>query len=89
LGWWPPDALTKKSFASIRIWKLRTLPKRSPTDVRRGGSSLAHVLAECTDLELRLSALLQSSPLPPQPDINSVECYVMDTYAAAWAEQQV
>jgi predicted nucleotidyltransferase len=71
-----------------------SLPMREPVrshlmDVRRGGSSLAHVLAECTDLELRLSALLQSSPLPPQPDINSVECYVMDTYAAAWAERQV
>jgi hypothetical protein len=33
-------------------------------------------------LELRLSALLESSPLPPEPHINRVECFVMDTYAA-------
>jgi uncharacterized protein len=54
--------------------------------VREGRSNLADVLAECTDLELRLSALLDSSPLPPEPDLRTVECFVMDTYAAAWAK---
>jgi uncharacterized protein len=57
-------------------------------DVRNGRSNLADVLAECTQLELRLSALLDSSPLPPQPDLKTVEDFVMDTYAAAWATQQ-
>jgi predicted nucleotidyltransferase len=71
-----------------------SLPMREPSrrhlmDVRRGRSNLAEVLAECTELELRLSALLESSPLPPEPDINQVECFVMDTYAVAWATPQV
>jgi hypothetical protein len=49
-------------------------------DVRRGRSNLADVLAECTELELRLSTLLESSPLP-EPETNQVESFVMDAYA--------
>jgi uncharacterized protein len=68
-----------------------TLPMREPVrhhlmDVRQGRSNLADVLAECTQLELRLGALLDSSPLPLEPDLKTVECFVMDTYAAAWAK---
>ena len=70
-----------------------TLPMREPVrshlmDVRRGRSNLADVLAECTELELRLSELLDTSPLPPAPDTSHVESFVMETYAAAWAAQQ-
>jgi predicted nucleotidyltransferase len=66
-----------------------TLPMRDPVrshlmDVRNGRSNLADVLAECTQLELRLAALLDSSPLPLEPDLRTVERFVMDTYAAAW-----
>ena len=68
-----------------------TLPMRGPVrdrlmNVRQGRSNLAEVLAECTELELRLSALLESSPLPLEPDLKTVECFVMDTYAAAWTK---
>ncbi len=67
-----------------------TLPMREPVrsrlmEVRQGRSNLAAVLAECTELELRLTALLESSPLPPEPDVNRVERFVIDTYEAAWA----
>jgi hypothetical protein len=55
-------------------------------DVRQGRSNLADVLAECTQLELRLAGLLNSSPLPLEPDLKTVECFVMDTDAAAWAK---
>lgn len=70
-----------------------TLPMREPVrshlmDVRRGRNNLADVLAECTQLELRLKALLDSSPLPPEPDLATVERFVIDTYAAAWASRQ-
>jgi predicted nucleotidyltransferase len=70
-----------------------TLPIAEPVrnhlmDVRRGRSNLADVLTECTALELRLSDLLDSSPLPPEPDLKTVESFVMDTYAAAWAARQ-
>lgn len=69
-----------------------TLPIREPIrshlmDVRRGQSNLADVLTECTQLELRLSELLDSSPLPPEPDLKAVENFMMDTYAAAWTGQ--
>jgi len=53
-------------------------------DVRRGRSNLADVLEECKQLELRISSLLDSSPLPPEPDMKTVESFVMDTYEAAW-----
>jgi len=70
-----------------------TLPMREPIRsrlmaVRKGQSSLPQVLAECTELELRLSALLESSSLPPEPDEKSVEEFVMNTYEAAWASQR-
>jgi predicted nucleotidyltransferase len=70
-----------------------TLPMGEPVrshlmDVRQGRSNMAEVLAECTQLELRLGALLDSSPLPLEPDIKTVECFVMDTYAAAWEKRR-
>lgn len=66
-----------------------TLPMREPVrshlmDVRQGRSKLAEVLAECTEVEMRLGALLDSSPLPPEPDLQRVEEFVMDAYAEAW-----
>jgi hypothetical protein len=70
-----------------------TLPMREPVrshlmDVRQGRSNLAEILAECTQLELQLGTLLHSSPLPVEPDLKTVECFVMDTYEAAWARQK-
>lgn len=70
-----------------------TLPMREPVrsylmDVRQGRSNLADVLAECAQLELRLGALLDSSPLPSEPDLKTVESFVMDTYEAAWAKSK-
>ena len=66
-----------------------TLPMREPVrshlmDVRRGRSNLAGVLQECADLEFRLSQLLDASPLPPDPDLRTVESFVMDAYESAW-----
>ena len=70
-----------------------TLPMREPVrshlmDVRNGRVNLADVLGECTELEMSLGALLESSPLPPDPDLNSVERFVMNTYAEAWAARR-
>ncbi len=67
-----------------------TLPMKEPVrshlmDVRRGRSNLADVLEECKQLEARIGALLDSSPLPLHPDLRTVERFVMDTYEAAWA----
>ena len=70
-----------------------SLPMREPVrghlmDVRRGRSNLADVLGECTELELRLTTLLDSSPLPSEPDVRRVERFVMDAYAARWAAEE-
>jgi hypothetical protein len=70
-----------------------TLPIREPVrshlmDVRRGRSTLADVLSECQELESRLNELLNSSPLPGEPDVKIVETFVMDAYAAAWSAQE-
>lgn len=70
-----------------------SLPVREPIrshlmDVRQGRSNLTEVLSECTQLEVRLGELLDSSPLPLEPDIKAVESFVMDAYAAAWARQK-
>lgn len=62
-----------------------TLPMKEPVrshlvDVRRGRSNLTEVLEECTQLELRIRGLLDSSPLPLEPDLGTVESFIMDTY---------
>lgn len=67
-----------------------TLPMREPVrshlmDVRQGRSNLTDILAECKELELRLGTLIDSSPLPLEPDVKTVECFVMDAYEASWA----
>jgi hypothetical protein len=66
-----------------------TLPIKEPLrghlmNVRRGQSTVVEVLDECNQVELRLSDLLHSSPLPVEPDVKTVESFVMDTYADAW-----
>lgn len=53
-----------------------TLPMREPVrthlmDVRQGRSNLADVLAECKELESRLTTLLETSPLPLEPNLNA------------------
>jgi len=67
-----------------------SLPMREPVcshlmDVRCGRSTIADVLEECKELELRLVELLDSSTLSPEPDWETVERFVMDTYESSWA----
>lgn len=69
-----------------------TLPMREPVrshlmEIRQGHSNLSDVLEECTQLEKRLGSLLVSSPLPVEPDLKTVESFVMDAYAEAWASR--
>jgi uncharacterized protein len=69
-----------------------TLPVREPVrshlmDIREGRSTLAGVLEECTQLELRLSSLIETSALPVEPNIKGVEEFVMDTYQDCWSRR--
>ena len=43
----------------------------------RCGRRLAHILAECTELELR-SKLIESAPLAAEPETSQVESFVMN-----------
>ena len=54
-------------------------------DVRRGRSTIGDVIAECTEIELRLSDLLESSLAATRANVALVESFVIDTYEAAWA----
>lgn len=66
-----------------------TLPMKEPVRshlmaTRVGTRNLPEIMTECTELELKLGRLLETSPLPPQPDLRAVETFVMDTYTEAW-----
>jgi hypothetical protein len=66
------------------------LPMREPERtrilaVRTGGATFEEVLAEADDLQRRLEALLQSSPLPEHADDDAVNAFLVDTYRTWWA----
>lgn len=67
-----------------------TLPMKPPIrehllDVRQGKLALKDVLAEVDELENRLKKLLSSSSLPPEPDRETVEKFVIRTYLEHWS----
>ncbi len=53
-------------------------------DVRNGRVSFQDVLAEADDLRRRLETLLEESPLPEQPDGESVNAFLAQAYPAWW-----
>jgi hypothetical protein len=76
-------------FGKFEQWVYRSAAEREGNAGARsqaGDLDLADVLAECTQLESRIDALLDSSPLPLEPDLRTVERFVTDTYADAWAK---
>jgi len=69
-----------------------TLPMREPErtrilDVRNGRMGFDEVLAEADELQHRLEALLQTSPLPERADQAAVEAFLVETYRSRWAAQ--
>jgi hypothetical protein len=68
-----------------------TLPIPEPErtrilDVRNGRVSFADVLAEADELQHRLVALLETSPLPEHPDHDAVNEFLVDAYRAWWGK---
>jgi hypothetical protein len=66
-----------------------TLPMPEPERyrilaVRTGNVPFDEVLAEADELQRRLEALLQSSPLPEHADDDAVNAFLADTYRAWW-----
>jgi hypothetical protein len=67
-----------------------TLPMPEPgrtriLDVRNGRVPFADVLAEADELQQRLEALIETSPLPDHPDRDAVNRFLADTYPAWWS----
>lgn len=62
-------------------------PREWILSVRRGERDLNEVLTMAGVLEQRLSDLLDTSPLPDQPDRNRVNGWLIDTYADYWSEE--
>jgi hypothetical protein len=66
-----------------------TLPMADPVrlhvrDVREGKVPLNDVLGEVGELEVQLSDLRTTSPLPEHPDEERVESWMLDMYFEAW-----
>jgi uncharacterized protein len=60
-------------------------PERSfLLDVRRGKVDEQECFTRATALELELTALAETSPLPAEPDEARVEQWMMDAYRRRW-----
>jgi predicted nucleotidyltransferase len=53
--------------------------------VRKGEVDLNDVLTQAGDLERRVEDLLDTSPLPPKPDSDYVNRWLVGAYTSAWA----
>jgi uncharacterized protein len=57
-------------------------------DVRRGEVPFNEVLTEIGELERELDDLLETSPLPPQPDRRTVDDFLVRAYRQHWDGRQ-
>jgi len=66
-----------------------TLPLPEPARsrvmaIRTGERTFEEAMAEITELEHRLAAALERSPLPDEPDRATVDAFLVDAYRRAW-----
>ena len=66
-----------------------SLPMREPDRervfaVRNGEVQFNDVLTEIGELERELEDLMTTSPLPPEPDQEAVEAFLVRAYQSAW-----
>jgi predicted nucleotidyltransferase len=67
-----------------------TMPMAEPEraylfDVRQGKFDMQHVLTRAGELERELKDLLDTSPLPLEPDITAVDDWMIRMYIRAWS----
>ena len=67
-----------------------TMPMNEPErsylfDVRQGGYDMQHVLTRAGELERELKDLLDTSPLPEEPDTAQVDEWMVRIYIRAWS----
>jgi hypothetical protein len=63
---------------------MREEERRRVFAVRKGEPEFNDVLTEIGELERRLEDLLGTSPLPPVPDYDRVNAFLVDAYRTAW-----
>lgn len=68
-----------------------TLPLRDPwrtwlRELRVGGHTREEALDVAGEMEARIEALRATSPLPPEPDIEAVNRWLVSAHQRAWAE---
>jgi len=66
-----------------------TLPMREPERsrimaIRRGEVSEADVIGEIEQVERELESAIESSPLPPEPDYDAVDSFIVASYRGTW-----
>jgi hypothetical protein len=52
--------------------------------IRRGDVPLDEALTEIDDIERRLLAAVEASPLREEPDYESVNAFLIETHRQAW-----
>jgi hypothetical protein len=57
------------------------------TELRTGGHSMAEALRTAAELEDRIRALLDLSPLPEHPDYAAADAWLIRVYRNAWADR--
>lgn len=55
-------------------------------DLRTGRHTRDEALNVAADLEARIDALIESSPLPPHPDLDAVNRWLISAHHRAWAD---
>ncbi|HUJ67547.1 MAG TPA: hypothetical protein VLX59_18520 [Acidimicrobiales bacterium] len=68
------------SLATVQPWLtwLRAL--------RTGGKTKEEALEAAGDLEARLEDLLSTSPLPPHPDREAADRWMIEAYLSTWSD---
>jgi uncharacterized protein len=66
---------------------MREEERRRVFAVRKGEVAFNDVLTEIGELERRLEDLLETSPLPPLPDYDRVNAFLVEAYRSAWQVQ--
>jgi uncharacterized protein len=53
--------------------------------IRTGERTFEEAVAEIEEVERRLAAALEQTPLPAEPDRAAVDCFLVNAYRRAWA----
>ena len=73
-----PECLLQPKAITAEPERLRVMA------IRTGERSFAEAIAEIDEVEQRLAQALERTPLPPEPDREAVDSFLVDAYRRAW-----